>query len=130
MTTLVDTSAWIAFFRPKGDPQAKRSVAALLHADQAAWTDPVRMELLIGARTSDEDALVRDALRLCIHVPFEAESWETAARLERLLRAKGLLVPRDDVLIAAAAMDHHVPLLCHDRHFEQIRTVFPALRLA
>ena len=50
---LVDTSAWIEFLRKKGDPAIKQAVARLIDADLAAWTCPVRFELLSGARPGE-----------------------------------------------------------------------------
>ena len=47
--TLIDTSAWIEFFRPKGDPHVKALVRDLVAIKQAAYTCPVAFELVTGA---------------------------------------------------------------------------------
>ncbi len=118
---LIDTSAWIHFFRRQGNPAAKRHVAAALNDDTAAYTCPVLFELLVGARQDSEIALVRDTLDLCVRLPFGAADWVQAAQLECALRRNGTVVPRDDILIAAVACDRKVPVLCCDRHFDLIR---------
>lgn len=118
---LIDTSAWIHFFRKQGHPDAKRRVAAALNDDTAAYTCPVLFELLAGARLESEIALVRDTLGLCARLPFGESDWAQAAQLERMLRRHGAIVPRDDILIAAVACDRKVPVLCCDRHFDLIR---------
>lgn len=118
---LIDTSAWIHFFRRQGKPEAKHRVAAALNDDTAAYTCPVLFELLVGARQESEIALVRDTLGLCAKWAFTEADWERAADLERVLRRHGVLVPRDDILIAAVACDRKVPVLCCDQHFEFIR---------
>jgi predicted nucleic acid-binding protein len=118
---LIDTSAWIHFFRRHGNPEAKHRVATALNDDTAAYTCPVLFELLVGARLEREIELVRDTLELCVRMPFEESDWTKAAHLERALRRHGTIVPRDDILIAAVACDRKVPLLCCDRHFDLIR---------
>jgi hypothetical protein len=51
---LVDTSAWVEFLRRQGDAQVKHTIARLLQADQAAYTCPIRFELLSGAKSHEE----------------------------------------------------------------------------
>ena len=84
---LVDSSAWVEFLRRKGDPKVKHIVARLLEAEQAAYTCPIRFELLSGARAGEESDL-EQALALSHHFPFQEEDWREAARLERQSRAK------------------------------------------
>ena len=52
---LVDTSAWIEFLRDTGSPVCRRMDEVL--ADMVATCDPVRMEVLAGARS---DSHLRD----------------------------------------------------------------------
>ncbi len=118
--TLIDTSAWIEFFRKKGIPEAKSRVAALLNSDAAAYTCPVMMELIVGAREPAELDLISETLGLCQKIVFQPEFWERAAHIERSLRQCGVTVPRDDVLVATVASEHRLVLLCRDAHFDLI----------
>jgi len=122
---LVDTSAWIEFLRKKGDPAIKQAVARLIDADLAAWTCPVRFELLSGARPG-ERADVEQVLGYCRHIPFECEDWREAAAIERQLRSRGLTIPRNDLFVAAAAIRAAIPVICRDAHFDAIRRVLGA----
>jgi predicted nucleic acid-binding protein len=117
---LIDTSAWIEFFRKKGSPQAKSRVASLLNDDAAAFTCPVLMELIAGAREPSELELISETLSLCQRLVFKPEFWERAAHIERTLRQRGVMVPRDDVLVATVACEHRVILVCRDTHFDLI----------
>ena len=54
---LVDTSAWVEFFRARGDVAAKRHVANLVQLDVAAFTCPVYFELLCGVKTHEKEDL-------------------------------------------------------------------------
>lgn len=117
---LIDTSVWIEFFRKKGDQQAKSRVASLLNGDVAAYTCPVMMELIVGAKAPAELDLISETLGLCQKIVFQPEFWERAAHIERSLRQCGVTVPRDDVLVATVASEHRLVLLCRDAHFDLI----------
>lgn len=117
---LIDTSVWIEFFRKKGSPLAKSRVASLLNDDAAAYTCPVLMELIAGAREPAEVELTLETLGLCQRIIFQPEFWERAASLEKTLRRRGITVPRDDVLVATTAIESRLVLLCRDAHFDLI----------
>lgn len=119
---LIDTSAWIEFFRKAGNSEAKARVAESIDRDEAAYTCPVYFELLTGARPK-EIPVIEETLFFCEHCVFKAEFWTRAAQMERALRTRGILVPRDDVFVATVAWRLEVPLLCRDRHFELIRDI-------
>jgi predicted nucleic acid-binding protein len=116
---LVDSSAWIEFLRRKGDPSVKQKVARLIEADLAAYTCPVRFELLSGVKREEEGDL-EEAFRFSHHVPFETQDWEGAALLERDLRSKGLTVPRNDLFVATVAVRAGLPVACRDAHFDAL----------
>jgi predicted nucleic acid-binding protein len=46
---MIDSSIWIEFLRKNGDPSVKGHVAQLISAEQAAYTCPIRFELVSGA---------------------------------------------------------------------------------
>lgn len=126
---LIDTSAWIEFFRRQGSAACKARVAAVVGAGTAAHTCPVRFELLLGARP-EETRDIQAGLDFSTRVRLEAEDWDQAAALGARLRAAGVTVPASDLLIAVVAVRHDLPLLARDSHFARIRdTVLPALRL-
>ncbi len=125
---LVDSSLWIEFLRRKGDPEVKHLVARLLESETAAYTCPIRFELLSGVRPGEEADLAQ-ALEFSLHLPFEGDDWRAAALLERELRAKGLTIPRNDLFVATIAIRTQLPVACRDTHFDAIRKVVGA-RLA
>jgi predicted nucleic acid-binding protein len=113
---LVDSSAWVEFFRRRGDPLVKQTVASLLQSSQAAYTCPVLFELLSGVR-SEEETQLEAVLSFCEHVLFNAADWRAAALLERRLRGGGLNMPRNDLYVAAVALRTGLPVVCRDKHF-------------
>jgi len=117
---LVDSSAWVEFLRRKGNPAVKQSVARLLQVDRAAFTCPIRFELLSGVKP-DEETDLEQAFALSHHFPFEMGDWREAATLERQLRANGLTIPRNDLFVATVAIRLAIPVLCRDAHFDAMR---------
>ena len=116
---LVDTSAWVEFLRATAAPADIAVQEAL--AGEIATCDPVRMELLAGARTDQELSSLRSLLSRAVHLPTAASDYEEAALLYRRTRAAGLTVRRQiDCLIAAIAIRHSVMLLHADRDFTSL----------
>jgi predicted nucleic acid-binding protein len=126
---LVDTSAWIEFFRKQGDSKVKHAVARQLQRDEAAFTCPIRFELLSGAKPNEETD-VTQALALSRHVLFEPGDWLEAADLERELRRVGVTIPRNDLFVATVAIRTGFRVLCRDQHFDRMHKVFgPRLKV-
>ncbi len=125
---LIDTSVWVEFFRKSGDRRAKEEVARLLDLDQAVYTCPVYFELRAGARNGEID-VIDEAFSFCHREVFAGEHWEKAADLERVLRHRGITVPRDDLFVAALGLQANLEILCRDRHFDLIRQSGVSLRI-
>ena len=118
--TLIDTSAWIEFFRPKGDARVKALVRDLMTLKEAAYTCPVAFELLSGARKEELNDL-KTGLDLATRIVLCSEHWDLAGSSNAALRAGGFKLPSSDLLIATVAHAQHLPLLAKDAHFEIIR---------
>jgi len=127
--TLIDTSAWIEFFRSKGDPHVKAHVRDLMTLREAAYTCPVAFELLTGARKEELNDL-QTGLDLASRIVLLPEHWDLAASSNAALRARGINLPASDLLIATVAHAQHLPLLAKDAHFDVIRKhTMPDLKL-
>ena len=120
--TLVDTSAWVEFFRATGSPVNRRLRTLIRGSDELVTTEPVAMELLAGVRSAAEDRRVQATLAACrTYAVAGPHDWGQAAAIFRLCRAQGS-TPRTqiDCLIAAVAIRAGVPVLTADRDFEVI----------
>jgi predicted nucleic acid-binding protein len=125
---LIDTSAWIEFLRDTKSPTCER-VDALL-AKEIACCDPVRMEVLAGARDERHLHELRRLLARAVALPTEAGDYERAAALYRTCRRAGETVRKlIDCLIAAIAIRVDVPVLQADEDFQALARHSP-LRLA
>ena len=129
MRTLIDTSAWIQFFRPKGDPKLKSKVNDIMAVDEAIFTCPIHYELHIGARP-DEVNNLKTGLELAERCYLTGPHWDAASVAGFRLKKRGISVPLPDVLIATVAVLEQLPLLQNDSHFELIRdNALPELNL-
>jgi predicted nucleic acid-binding protein len=127
---LVDSSAWVEFFRATESPTHLRLRSVLQEGVELACTDVIVMEILAGAR----DEADRDRLRRLLYgLEFLAvdgpADYEQAAELYRLCRSGGE-IPRKltDCLIATVAIRNDAELLCEDADFLAIARYAP-LRL-
>jgi predicted nucleic acid-binding protein len=125
---LVDTTAWIDFFRGRGpltDP-----VDEALAAGDVALCGPVVTELRRGLRSAAERKRVLALLLGCHHLPQPAALWEEAGELGYFLARKGVTARSLDLLIAVHALAHGTPLLTSDRDFREMARVGVPLQLA
>ncbi len=116
---LIDTSAWIEFLRDTGSP-ACRHVDELL-AREFAICDPIRMEVLAGARDESHLLNLRRLLARAVLIPMRPTDYEDAAALYRRCRRHGATVRKlIDCLIAAVAIRAGTPILHHDADFHTL----------
>ena len=114
---LVDTSAWVEFLRDTGSPVCAR-VDELL-AGEVRTCDPVRMEVLAGARDENHLRDLRRLLARASTVTTRPSDYEEGATLFRTCRRGGDTVRRlTDCLIAAIAIRAGVPVLHADADFD------------
>ena len=121
--TIIDTSAWIEFFRSKGNPIVKARVKELIAGRQAAYTCPVAFELLAGARKEELKDL-HTGLGLARRIILLPEHWDLAGTLSASMNSKGIRIPPPDVLIAIVATKSALPLMTTDSHFALLKKQF------
>ncbi len=125
---LVDTSAWIEFFRDQAPLAA--AVDGLLAENDAALCGPVVTELGRGFRSARERARVMELLEGCHLLAQPQDLWGEAGELGALLGRRGATVKSMDLLIATYALAHSVPVLTLDADFAAIRRAGVRLVLA
>lgn len=119
MTVLPDTSCWIEFFRPHGDPAVRAQLLAWLEADVLVLCGPVRAEVLRGARKA-EAGRIDAAFAALPYMKSMDEDWKTVEQKARALADEGRHVPLLDLLIAVVAQRHGAVLAHKDAHFDAI----------
>lgn len=117
---LLDTSAWVAFFSPKGHKLLKSKVQDALGAERIHTCSVVVCELLVGARDRSALAKLDELLNALPDAPIDRDVWKRAASLGFSLRKQGQSVPLPDLLIAEACRLHSLELWHLDAHFTAI----------
>jgi predicted nucleic acid-binding protein len=113
---LIDTSAWVAFFRGH-EPLASRVDAALADGS-AAVCGMIELEVLQNVRPDEED--VRSLMRSTLRLKTDEGDYREAGERLAGLRRRGVTLPVTDGLIAQVALRYQVPLLEFDKHFDHI----------
>jgi predicted nucleic acid-binding protein len=125
---LIDTSAWIASFKKRGNHELKEFMRQAIVAGLAVSSPIIMLELLQGCRSIEE----RDALKIKLEsldiMPFTLSVWERAYELGFSLRRRGLTIPTTNLIIAALAIENQNLLLHHDEHYEMITSHYPTLQ--
>lgn len=125
---LVDTSAWIDFFR--GKRPLCDAVDDAIDANEAALCGPIVTELRRGFRTVTERRHVTTLLAALHDLAQPADLWETAGDLGFGLARKGITVKTLDLLIATYAVAHGATLLTRDTDFGAMERAGVGLVLA
>lgn len=116
---LVDTSAWIEFFRKK--VPYHKIVLELIDSSRICCTGIVLAELIQGAKSQKELDVLKEFLHVFDFLPDSTELWEKAGELSFSLRLKGEIVGLADCYISVVSHANNVQLLTLDKHFEIIR---------
>lgn len=125
---LIDTSAWIEFFR--GRKPLCDAVDDALEANEAALCGPVVTELRRGLKSAAERRRVLPLLEGCHLLADPPHLWAEAGDLGFLLARKGVTAKSMDLLIAVYALTNGVPLLASDGDFHDMKTAGAKLVLA
>jgi predicted nucleic acid-binding protein len=120
---VVDTSAWISFFR--GDGVAVRRIDPLLADGTAAVTGPILAEVLSGAVSRTEFERLRALFGGLERLADPPELWDRVAEAGYALARRGHQAAVVDLSIAVSCHDGGNTLLTRDRDFRAITRVIP-----
>ena len=129
---LVDTSVWVEYFRRTGSRADEEVTRMIERAEPTAGiTEPVLMELLAGARDTENFRRIEritDAMPLLeVYPPCD---FGEAGSLFLTLRRKGKTIrSMTDCIIASVAWRLEATLVHADRDFDVIAEHFPELHV-
>ncbi len=124
---LIDTSAWIEFFRGR-QPLSSRVDAAIADND-AAYCGPIDAEIRRGLIHERDRRQVLTLLQGCHFLSQPDGLWLEAGDIGFALRKSGVTCKTMDLLIAAYALAHSVPLLTKDKDFAAMQKAGVAIVL-
>lgn len=116
---LIDTSAWIEFFRKK-EPWFSR-ISDLLDQGRVISHGIVVAELLQGAASDKELGIIRDLANVLELIGDDIQTWLEAGSLSNRLRKRGITIGLSDCLIACAAQRRGSAIMTLDAHFKLLK---------
>ena len=116
---LVESSILMQAQRLPNSEEAKH-LASLIVSGQAAVIGPVVMEYLRGARSEEEFEFLTERLAALDFLELDIPTWVWAGRLSGRYMRSGDKMTDLDVVIAATAIRHGVPLYTLDKGFQRI----------
>jgi len=114
---IVDTSAWIEFFRRDGDPLVKLTMRGLLDEFEATLCGPVELEFLGGAREHEREK-IQAWFNILPYATNDQKLWRKAADLWANMRKSGVTIPWNDALIATITLEQKCRVYAVDKHFD------------
>jgi predicted nucleic acid-binding protein len=121
---LVDTSAWIEFFRKKESSISLR-LREYLKLNQACYKGPVAVELFQGAKTSKEVEVIHRLLETIHYVEITRSHYHRAGQISHKAARSGKIFSVVDLTLAVVAHDEQLKLLSLDTHFKKISQFCP-----
>ncbi len=126
---LIDSCVWIDWLKQRRTP-ATEKLDTWIDKGLARLLPVIVQELLHGARGERELAILRQRFSDMPCLPVTLETHLAAGELYARCRWQGITIRSPhDCLIAAAAVEHGIPLLTQDRDFLAIAQVEPGLLL-
>ena len=124
MIIVVDTSVWSLVFRRKRIPRDNPWVVAfqdhVAREGGIAIVGPIIQELLSGVKDPEFFKRLDTVMSPFPLLELDRSTYTAAARLANRCQESGLQPGNVDVLIAAACLEYHCPLLTADRDFLEI----------
>jgi len=119
---LVDTSAWLEFFR-SGDGPIAYAVYRLIREDRAAICGVVFAELLQSAETQEEKDKLKRNLSPLRFVEADRRDWLLAGTLLSKLRTRGVRAPLSTALMSVLCVRHNMAILTLDKNFAHFNEI-------
>lgn len=121
---LVDTSAWIEFFRKK-ESSISFMLREALKLNQVCYAGPIAVELYQGAKTSKEVEVIDQLLESIHYVEITRSHYHHAGQISHKAARSGKIFSIVDLILAVVAHDEQLRLLSLDAHFKEISRFCP-----
>ncbi len=117
---LIDTSAWISYFRNTDDKLTQR-IDDILAFSEVCLPRVVIAELVQGAKTEKEIEAIEELAEAFIVLDQTEDTWLKAGRLSFSMKRKGITVHLVDCYVAVLANENGCKILTLDEHFKSIK---------
>jgi len=121
---LVDTSAWVEFFRRKESPVCVR-LGEYFKLNQVCYAGPIAVELYQGAKTAKELDILHQLFQTIHYVEITRSHYHHAGEISHKAARSGKIFSTVDLILAVVAHDEELKLLSLDTHFKEISQFCP-----
>lgn len=121
---LVDSSAFIEYYRPRGLPAIQNAVDKAVEADLVAVNGVIQVEVLGFASGQPSLRELRHDFGSFHWLEVERTDFDLATEIGLSLRKKGITVPAPDLIIAASAILADAVLYHADSHYDSLALHF------
>jgi predicted nucleic acid-binding protein len=118
---LVDTTVWVDFFNDRNTSHVQTLEHLVADEEDICTCGVLLAEVLQGIRTDNDYRKTLSRFDTFLFLPMDRHTFVKAAELYRTLRRRGITIRKTvDCMIAAAAIEHRIPLLHNDKDFDPI----------
>jgi predicted nucleic acid-binding protein len=117
---LVDSSAFIEYYRPKGVPAIQNAVGEAVKADLVWVNGVIQVEVLGFASGRPSFRELRHDFDSFHWIEVERADFDLATEIGLSLRKRGITVPAPDLIIAASAIRVDAVLYHADSHYDSL----------
>jgi len=122
---LIDSSAWIEYYRKEGNRNCKAIISHAIQNNEAAVNGIIQLEILVFTKTQSEYNNISSDFSAFHHLELNDNVFQKASEIGFNLRRKGITIPASDLIIAASAMVTDSQLMHIDKHFTYIAEYYP-----
>jgi predicted nucleic acid-binding protein len=117
---LVDSSAFIEYYRPRGIPAIQNAVDEAVEADLVWVNGVIQVEVLGFASRRPSYHELRHDFESFHWLEVERTDFDLATEIGLSLRKNGITVPAPDLIIAASAIRADAVLYHADSHYDSL----------
>lgn len=117
---LVDSSAFIEYYRARGMQKVRQAVAEAIADDQVAVNGMIQVEIVAYAATPADRKKLESDFSAFHWLELTAQDFGLAVDLGCRLRGRGITVPPTDLIIAASALRAEATLYHVDGHYNLV----------
>ncbi len=122
---LVDSSAWIEYYRKDGKKEYKNSISSAIRSNVAAVNGVIQLELQVFTKTESEYNAISSDFYAFHNLELNEKVFQKASEMGFNLRRKGITIPLADLIIAANAIVTESELIHFDKHYVYIAEHYP-----
>ena len=117
---LVDSSAFIEYYRPSGSPAVQAAVAEAIASERVAVNGIIQVEVLAFAPNQASYRKLEADFQAFHWLHLGAEEFALATEMGFRLRRQAITIPPTDLIIAASAIQAGAVLYHVDGHYDSI----------